>query len=540
MGPSAHRGPADPDVLDVLIIGAGVAGIHQLYELRRRDRNVQVVDAAEGIGGTWFWNRYPGCRFDSESYTYGYFFSEELFKEWEWSEHFAGQPETERYLNHVVDRFDLRPHIRLGTRVDAARFDETDGLWEVSTGDGSLIRTKFIVTAVGRLSAPQYPNVPGREDFTGEAYHTGLWPQKPVDFDGKRVAVIGVGSSGIQIATAIAPVVGSLTIFQSTPNWCAPLRNSPITEAEQRRIKDQYLEIQKTCESTFAGFIHQFEPGSAFDHTPEQRRAFFEEIWARPGFTKMLANYREVLTNRELNAEFCAFFADKIRAQVKDPAVAEMLIPKDHPYGAKRPPHEEGYYEIFNQDNVTLVDVKATPMVRFTSTGITTSERDFEFDIIVYATGFDALTGAFDLIDISAGGHRLKETWREGPTTYLGIQSPGFPNLFFLGGPQSGGGNAPRCLEPQVKFVTKLIDHAFATGRTRVDVTPEAGEAWTDHVLATVAGSLGGESKKDWAYGSNTPGKKVVYRSYAGGLMTYLAKIADVEAADYDGFVLTP
>jgi len=535
-----HAATSDhEDAIDVLVIGAGVAGVEQLYELRSRGLDALVVDAAGGIGGTWWWNRYPGCRFDSESYSYGYFFDRQLYADWSWSEHYAGQPETERYLNHVVDRYGLRPFIRLNTRVARMEFDDEENVWRTTTTAGDTITSRFVVTGIGRLSQPQYPATPGRETFRGIQHHTGLWPAEPVDFAGKRVAVVGVGSSGVQIAPHIAAVAEHLTVFQSTPNWCAPLRNSPITDEEQTKIKASFDEIHDACVSTAAGFIHRFQTGTAQDLTPEERRAFYEELWQRPGFAKMFSNYPQVVGVREFNDEFSAFVADKIRERVKDPVVAEMLIPKDHGYGQKRPPHEEGFYEIFNQPNVKLIDVKATPMLEITPTGITTTEAHVELDIIVYATGYDALTGAFDQIDIRAGGRSLKEAWAEGPQTQMGLATPGFPNMFYIGGPQSGGGNAPRCIEPQVEFLARLIADATSRGFDRVEATEAAAEAWTEHVNSTVAGTLGAVAKKDWSWGSNTPGKKVVYRSYAAGLPTYLAKLKDVEDNGWAGFELS-
>jgi cation diffusion facilitator CzcD-associated flavoprotein CzcO len=527
------------DDLDVVIIGAGIAGLEQLYELRRRGLRALIVEAGDGIGGTWWWNRYPGCRFDSESYSYGYFFSPELLHEWRWSEHFAAQPETERYLNHVADRFDLRRDIRLGRRIASAVFDETTERWTATTTDGERFTARYLVTAVGRLSQPQYPAVPGRERFAGEQHHTGLWPHEGVDLAGKRVAVIGVGSSGIQIATAIAPIVQQLTVFQSTPNWCAPLNNGPITPEEQAELDATYDEIHAACLSTSAGFIHRFHPGSAFDHSAEERRELYERLWTQRGFAKTFANFKEVLGVQELNDEFCAFVADKIRSRVNDPAVAEKLIPRDHGYAQKRPPHEEGYYEIYNRPNVRLVDVRETPMVEVTPAGIRTTDEELPFDVIVYATGFDALTGAFDVIDIDAGRGSLKDEWAEGPRTYLGIQSPGFPNLLFIGGPQSGGGNAPRCIEPQTEFIARLLADAQAQGVTRIEASEEAADAWSRHVEETVSGTLGARVKKDWAWGSNTPGKKVVYRSYGAGLPTYLARLAESEDHGWAGFRLT-
>ncbi|MTD14191.1 SidA/IucD/PvdA family monooxygenase [Nakamurella sp. YIM 132087] len=524
--------------LDVLVIGAGIAGIYQLHKLRieHPDLRVEVVDAAGGVGGTWYWNRYPGARFDSESYSYAYFFSKELRDDWRWKERFSGQPEIEEYLNHVVDRFELRPYITLGFRVQSATWDETSRSWSVRTADGQERRTRFLVTAVGLLSAPQFPIAPGREEFRGIAHHTALWPAGGVDFTGKRVAVIGTGSSGVQITGAIADEVASLTVFQRTPNWCTPLNNTPMGDEEYADISSRLDEIHATLMGSFAGFVHQFQPVSAFDVSPEDRHRLYEQLWEQPGFAKLLGNYMEVLFSPEINAEFSAFLAGKISGLVTDPAKADKLIPKDHGYGVKRPPFEAGYYAAFNKPNVDVVSLTDSPIERFTPTGLIAGGTEHEFDIIVYATGFDAITGAFDRIDIRAGeGQSLREYWEYGPHTFLGMQSPGYPNLFFIAGPHSTGGNVPRAIEGQVDFLTGLLTRAVSHGHERVEVTPQAEVAWTEHVLKGVEGTVVAVGK-DWAFGGNTPGKKLAYRHYGGGIITYSTRCAEVVAGDYAEF----
>lgn len=528
---------AEDNVLDILIIGAGVTGIYQLYRAREAGFDARVVDAAEGVGGTWYWNRYPGARFDSESYSYQYFFSQEVLDGWTWSEHFAGQDEIERYLNYTVDTLDLRPLITLGKRVEEATFDEQTRRWLVRFSDGQTQRSRFLVTAIGVLSAPQFPPLPGREDFAGESYHTALWPREPVDFAGKRVAVIGVGSSGVQLISAIADAVSELIVFQRSANWCVPLRNSPITPAEQNDIRRRLEEIHQTCLSTPGGFIHRYHEGSAFDHSEEFRHRLYEQLYEMPGFAKLLQNFREVRTNELINAEFSAFIEKKIRARIKDARVADMLVPRDHGYGLKRPPHDDStFYETFNRENVHLVDLKATPIDQVTASSLVTTDAEFEVDMIVYATGFDAITGAFDRIDFNADGFTLKELWADGPLTFLGAGSPGFPNLFFLAGPQSTGGNVPRAAEAHVDFVTDLLKRATREQVTRIEVTRDAAESWTEHVLSAVEGSLAAKAGLDWSYGANTPGKKVVFRHYAGGLPGYLEKANECRANDFAGF----
>ena len=343
--------------VDVLVVGAGITGIYQLRTALEAGFSATLVEAGEGVGGTWFWNRYPGCRFDSESYTYGYFFSKELFEDWEWSEHFAGQPEIERYLNHVVDRFDLRHHMRFGARVTAAVWDEPSATWRVSTDDGVDTTARFVITATGVLSVPYTPDIPGREEFAGFQCHTGAWPEEPVDLSGKRVAVVGTSSSGVQVVSAIADEVEELVVFQRSPNWCTPLNNRPITEDEQRELREGFYELREAVNTSVHGFHHPMNPRLASEDTEDERREFFEAMWNSPGFTKFTSNYADILESDETNAQWCEFIAEKIRSVVDDPDVAEKLIPKDHRYGEKRPPYVVGYFEAFNRPNVSLVDL---------------------------------------------------------------------------------------------------------------------------------------------------------------------------------------
>ncbi|MGA2128246.1 MAG: NAD(P)/FAD-dependent oxidoreductase, partial [Xanthobacteraceae bacterium] len=443
---------------DVIIIGAGMSGIYQLYRLRELGVRVRVFESGTGVGGTWYWNRYPGARFDSESYTYGYSFSSELLEEWSWSEHFASQPETLRYLNHVADKFDLRRDIRFRRGVTAAHYREEERAWEVTLQDGSRHRTRFLITAVGPLSAPTMPRIDGVGTFAGQAFHTARWPHEPVSFAGKRVAVIGTGATGVQTIQEVAKTAGHLTIFQRRPNWCAPLHNSRIDDETQRRIKAGYPEMFARCRETFACFLHTPDPRGTFEVTAEEREAFFEKLYAEPGFGIWQGNFRDILVDRAANAAISEFVARKIRERVKDPKVAEKLVPKDHGFGTRRVPLETGYYEVYNQPNVRLVDIRDTPIERITRAGIRTSDADHEFDIIIYATGFDAITGSFDRIDIrGVDGLKLKDRWADGPQTFLGVQVAGFPNLLMLMGPHTALGNIPRSIEYNVEWVTGLI-----------------------------------------------------------------------------------
>jgi cation diffusion facilitator CzcD-associated flavoprotein CzcO len=524
--------------VDVLVIGAGITGIYQLYRAREAGFTTQLLEAGEGVGGTWFWNRYPGARFDSESYTYGYLFSKELFDEWEWSEHFAGQPEIERYLNHVIDRFDLRRHMRFGAPVTAAVFDDDLATWTVTTDDGMTVTARFLVSATGVLSVPYIPDVPGREQFRGEQHHTGRWPADAVDMRGKRVAVIGTSSSGVQVVAAVVDEVESLTVYQRSANWCTPLNNRPITPEEQARLRADFDQLCEVLNTSMHGFHHPVNTKSTFDDPPDERRAFFETMWASPGFMKFTSNYVDIIMNPDANAEWCEFIAGKIRSIVKDPDLAEKLIPRDHRYGEKRPPYVAGYFEAFNEPHVSLVDLRDTPLVRVTETGIETTDGVREFDVIVWATGFDFGTGAMLRMGIRGrDGRALEDHWAEGPTTFLGIGTHGFPNLFFPGGPHAAAGNNPRYNGDQVDFITELLVFARARGYDVIEPTLEAEERWTRMIdkaaSRTPFGTIG------QYVGGNIPGKPKRYLLNAAGRPKLFELIAEAKATDYASFSLT-
>ncbi|HVX19544.1 MAG TPA: NAD(P)/FAD-dependent oxidoreductase, partial [Acidimicrobiales bacterium] len=467
--PNSNASTGAVDV-EVLVVGAGVTGIYALYRAREAGFSVQLVEAGSGVGGTWYWNRYPGARFDSESYTYGYLFSRDLFDEWEWQEHFAAQPETERYFNHVVDRFDLRRHMRFDVPVTSAHYDVRSGTWLVTLGGGDTIRARFVIAATGVLSVPYVPDIPGRESFGGVAHHTGRWPGEPVDFAGKRVAVVGTSSSGVQVVSSIAGDVAQLSVFQRSANWCTPLNNRPITAAEQAELRAGFDELCRVLNTSISGFAHPVNERMAFDDSAAERRAVYEQLWNSPGFMKLTSNYADMLFNDAANAEWCDFIAAKIRGTVRDPAVAERLVPKDHPFGAKRPPFVQGYFEAFNDPEVELVDLRETPIVRVTPTGIETTDRTRDFDIIVWATGFDFGTGAMLRMGIvGRGGLALADHWKDGPTTFLGLQTHGFPNLFFPGGPHAAAGNNPRYNGDQVDAVTDILCHARGVGASTIE-----------------------------------------------------------------------
>src|SRR5438046_531164 len=398
---AAHEASTNPSTdFDAIIIGAGVSGLYQLYRLRELGLTVRVFEAGSGVGGTWYWNRYPGARFDSESWTYGYSFSQELLEEWDWEEHFAAQPETERYLNYVADKFDLRRDIQFRSRVTAAHYQEDTRSWDVLLEDGRRYTTRLVITAIGVLSAATMPTIPGVATFQGQSCHTHYWPKEPVRFEGKRVAVIGTGATGVQTITEVAKTAGHLTVFQRTPQWCAPLHNAKIGKEEMRRIRANYPEIFERCQQTYGCFIHATDPRATHEVTGEAREAFWEKLYGEPGFGIWMGNFRDILVDRQANALISAFVARKTRERVKDPVVAEKLIPKNHGFGTRRVPLDSGYCEVYNQPNVKLVDINETPIERITPTGVKTSDREYARDIIIYANGFDAISWAFNRIDI--------------------------------------------------------------------------------------------------------------------------------------------
>ena len=521
---------------DAIIIGAGISGLYQLLKLRELGLNVRVLEAGTGVGGTWYWNRYPGARFDSESYSYGYSFSQELLDEWHWTEHFSPQPETLKYLNHVADKFDLRRDIQFRSRVASAHYKDATRSWELTLESGDKLSARWLITAIGLLSAPTMPQIPGVETFKGQSCHTARWPHDPVSFEGKRVAVIGTGATGVQTIQEVAKTAKTLTVFQRTPNWCAPLHNAKIDEKEMAEIRPRYPEIFQRCRETFACFLHTPDPRSTSEVTPEEREALWEERYANRGFGMWQGNFRDILVDRKANALVSDFMARKIRQRVKDPKVAEKLIPKNHGFGTRRVPLETKYYEVYNQPNVTLVDIKETPIERITPGGIKTSDAEYEFDMIIYATGFDAITGAFDRIDIrGAGGLKLKDKWKGGPKTYLGVLVEDFPNMMMLMGPHTALGNIPRSIEYNVEWVTGLIRHARDHQLTRIEATTTGVADWTDHVRSLGEGLLSNEIDS-WMTGinRNIEGKdtRIVAR-YSGSAPAYRERCDAVAANGY-------
>jgi cation diffusion facilitator CzcD-associated flavoprotein CzcO len=521
---------------DAIVIGAGISGMYQLYRLRELGLNVRVFEAGTGVGGTWYWNRYPGARFDSESYSYGYSFSKELLDEWDWTEHFSGQPENERYCNLVAKKFDLLKDIQFSAKVVSAHFIDDGQFWEITLEDGTCHRARHMVTAIGLLSAPTMPRFEGIEDFKGQWCHTGLWPKADIDYAGKRVAVIGTGASGVQAIQEICKTAGELTVFQRRPNWCTPLHNGPISKDEMSDIRSGYTELFELCRQTAACFVHTIDLRGTFEVTEEERQAFWEELYAGKGFGIWQGNFRDMLSDREANRLMSVFVADKIRERVNDPKVAEMLIPKDHGFGTRRVPQETKYYEVYNRPNVNLISMLDEPIEQITPTGLRTSEKDYEFDVIIYATGFDAVTGCFDRIDMrGSGGVRLKDRWNGGPQTFVGVMVDGFPNMYMIMGPHAALGNNPRSIEYNVEWISGLIGHMQDSDLDVAAARPEAVAEWNAFVHQKAEGLLSNEIDS-WMTGINlnVEGKqtRTVVR-YSGTAPEYRGKCDEVAAGGY-------
>jgi len=525
---------------EAIVIGAGVSGIYQIKRLTDMGVHAIVLDANGGVGGTWYNNRYPGARFDSESYTYGYSFSKEVLEEWHWSERFSPQPETLRYLNFVVDKFDLRKYMQFGCKVESMRFDEQSDIWHLTLSDGRSLTTRVVITGIGPLSTPTLPRYEGMKDFKGLAFHTNDWPHEPLDLTGKRVGIIGTGATAIQIIPEVAKQAAHLTVFQRRANWAAALNNRPITAEEMTAIRARYDEIFEACSRSPAAFEHEPDKRSFYDVPPEERRAFYDKLYAEPGFGIWLANFPEIFTDEKANAEISAYIAERIRRRVHDPRIAELLIPKDHGFGIQRLPLETNYFEAYNRDNVELVNLKETPIERLTANGLRTTDREFEFDVIVYATGFDAFTGAYDRVDIRGiNGAQLRDKWAKGPATYLGMLVHGFPNMVMLGGPQTAAANFPRGSEVAIDWITPLLKHMWDKGYTRFDVKEDAQQAWCDAVKASYSGLLLNKAQS-WitGYNSNLDGHEyghTRYNIFATGGAEYTKHLTQAAEGDYRG-----
>ncbi|KAJ5098034.1 hypothetical protein N7532_005035 [Penicillium argentinense] len=526
---------------DVLVIGAGLSGMYTLHRMHKLGLRTKVLEAGGDVGGTWYWNRYPGARFDSESYSYNFSFSQEILDEWNWSEHFASQPETLRYCEFVCKKLDLRRDMQFNTRVKSAHFQDSTNTWLLTDEQGRQYTSRFLVTCIGILNKHTMPNIPGVHDFQGEAYHTARWPLEPVSFENKRVALVGTGATGIQATQEIAKTVGQLTVFQRTPNWSLPLRNAPISPEEMDEIRTRYPEIFRKCAETYSCFMHVSDTRDTLQVDPEEREAFWENLYEQRGFAKWLGNFGNINTNKEANDLFSAFVANKIRQRVKDPWTAETLIPKCHGFGTKRVPLESGYFEAFNQPNVRLVDVKSNPIECISEKGIRTRDEEFEFDMIIYATGFDAVTGSFTAIDFQGvEGVKLKDRWAEGPRTFLGLFVEGFPNMTMVMGPHQMFGNIPRSVEYAVDWVSRFIEYCRSHGIKYAAATHQGVMDWTDHVHNCAVGLLANEVDS-WMTGVNKnlahKQKRIIAR-YQGPAPGYRKRAEDVATRNYEDLIL--
>ena len=542
MTDTAANGAGEIGQFDAIIIGAGFSGLFQLHCLRDRlGLSAVVLERAGGIGGTWYANRYPGARCDSESHSYWYSFSDELVQEWEWTERYPGHAEICRYLEFVADKFDLKKDIRLGTNVIACDYDEAAGRWHVTTETGDRLTGRYLIAAVGCLSTANVPDIPGRDRFAGDWYHTGRWPHEGVDFSGKRVGQIGTGSTGIQAVPVIAGQAGHLTVFQRTANYSVPARNVPLTPEFKTYIKEHFDEIRECMHSTANGHSFYLQERKVFDVDDEERLKIYEAAWKKGGL-EFRSCFQDLLVDKQANDTARAFIRSKILETVKDPATAETLANIDHPYAAKRPPIDSYYFEAYNRDNVALVDVRSDSIAEITPSGVRLeSGAEFDLDIIVFATGFDAMTGSLLRLNVTGrDGETLAQAWEAGPRTYLGLQSAGFPNLFMVTGPGSPSVlcNMPVCIEQHVEWITDCIRYLDANDIAAIEAEPQAVDAWVAHVNDAANATLLPQAGHSWYLGANVPGKPRVFMPYAGGMDVYRAKCDAVAAKGYEGFAL--
>jgi cation diffusion facilitator CzcD-associated flavoprotein CzcO len=534
------KSSSDTHALDALIVGAGFSGLYMLHKLRGLGFNAKVVEAGSGVGGTWYWNRYPGARVDIQSLEYSFGFDPELEKEWRWSERYAPQAELLRYANHVAERYDLKRDIRFKTRVASAAWDEAAQLWRVETDTGAPTTCRHLILATGCLSIPTDVTFPGMESYKGAVYRTSRWPHEGVDFTGKRVGIIGTGSSAIQSIPVIAEQAARLTVFQRTPNYSMPAHNGPIPQADWEAWLKDPRAYRAASKDTGGGFQNDGTTTRlATETAPEEVRAELERRWAWGGF-RILGAFADTGVDPEANRIVQEFVAEKIRQQVADPVIADRLTPKDHPFGTKRPCVDTGYYATFNRPNVELIDLRAEPLETFNAKGIATKSRQYEFDAVVLATGFDAMTGAIDRIDLRGiGGRRIKDHWAEGPRTYLGLMVAGFPNMFTITGPGSPSvlTNMINSIEQHVEWIADCLVALNRRQQTSIEASAEAEAAWVRHVAEAVTPTLLPQANS-WYMGANVPGKPRMFMPYAGGLNRYTEICNNVAAKGYEGFVI--
>ncbi|KAH8688961.1 hypothetical protein BGW36DRAFT_402032 [Talaromyces proteolyticus] len=533
-------GPERPDY-DVLIIGAGLAGIYTLISMKKLGLRARVIERGSDVGGVWFWNRYPGARFDSESYTYMFTFSKELLDEWDWKEHFSAQEDTLRYINFIVDKFHIRSDFQLETEVKSAHYDDETRAWTLTDQRGGNYTSRFLVNCLGPLTTPTLPSIPGVEDFKGVAYHTSRWPNHSVQFEGKRVGVIGTGATGIQVIQEVAKTAGHITVFQRTANWTAPLRNSIIDQEEMQSIREQYPEIIKKCKSSPMGFMYQPDPRNCIELAKEEREALWENHYNMRGLIKWVGNFKDIFTNQDANNLYSEWMGNKIRSRVNNPVIAEKLVPKSHGFGTRRVPLENGYYELFNRSNVKLVDLLETPIEQVTENSVKTTTENIELDVLIYATGFDALTGSYEEIDYyGEKGLSLKEKWKDGPRTYLGFAVPNFPNMFNVLGPHQATGNIPHVIEYAVEWISRFMGYLKEHNITYVAPDDEGEAEWTAHVFECTKGLLS-VKVNSWqtGYNSNRAGKaqRRIIR-YFGNNLEFRKRAEAIAADNYRHFIM--
>ncbi len=532
---------ANPKTYDVVVVGAGFAGMYMLHRLRRLGLSVRVYEQGGDVGGTWYWNRYPGARCDVESMQYSYSFSDELQQEWDWSERYAPQPEILRYANHVADRFKLRPDIALNTRVDRADFDEHANSWSVTTSDGKTVTATYIVLATGCLSNARMPDIKGLSDFKGKVYHTGHWPHERIDFTGRRVGVIGTGSSAIQSVPVIAEQASHLTVFQRTANFSIPARNAALTEQERQAFRAKYPEIRRFArEESRNGIYTEMPDKGALDDGDNERRAKYEQRWSRGGLTFMSV-YNNLALDKAANDTAADFVREKIAEIVRDPETARLLQPNNHPIGTKRICIDTDYFATFNRPNVMLVDIKSNPFEEILPNAVRTGGKDYEIDALVLATGFDAMTGSVAKIDIRGrNGQTLNQKWAEGPKTYLGLMSAGFPNLFIITGPGSPSvlSNMIVSIEQHVDWISDCIAFMRDRGLDTMEAKKDAEDNWVAHVNEVAHTTLYPQANS-WYMGANIPGKPQIFMPYIGGVGPYRQICNDVAAKGYEGFAMT-
>jgi cyclohexanone monooxygenase len=533
-------GSRTPDV-DMLVVGAGFGGLRLIHEARQRGLSVRVCETGTNVGGTWYWNRYPGARTDSESWVYCFSFDKDLLQEWNWSERFPPQAETEAYLRHAAERFDMLDNIQFRTRVTSAVYDERTNLWTVSTDAGDVITCRFFVTATGLITVPKEPPFPGLDKFQGAWYQTPRWPKEPVDLVGKRVVVVGTGASGIQVIPVVAQSASQVTVMQRTPSYSIPGRNFPLTDVHRAEIKRNYDAIWE--QARHQAFAFPIETPNRFwdDVTPEEAQRVFEAGWESGGFRFIFETFDDILTTQECNDAASEFVRNKIRTIVKDPETAELLCPKNHPLGGKRIPLGHFYYESFNRDNVSLVDVKANPISEITPTGIRLQDgEEYEADVIVFAIGFDVVTGAITNIDVRGRGDvALKQRWADQrPQTYLGLCEADFPNMFMLSGPQSTYGNLPTVLDAQTRFIGRAIEFMHNGGHDRIEVTSDAARAWAEHCEAIQNATVipQGAAAGSYLVGADSPGKANVLWHF-GGAHKFFDEMDEVADQGFKTFV---